>query len=188
MVKFNLVDGSPRGISLKDSCTIAEAFASCEVDILAPSGGLILQNGLFMLRGHVPLKEMIRAQSSFLKRIALLVFGPFLIPPIDFRESFFKSAALCVLRTIAKYNLEHKKSVIVCLLGGIHSMDALNSALLSGFPLVQMGRALLYDSDLPHSWLDQSSNNAELTTNCTKCNQCIVDATMNQVPIHCVEW
>ena len=61
------------------------------VDLLIPSGGWISRNGFFMLRGDVPLGAMVRAQrKSWLKRVALALFGPFLVPQLPYASAFFR--------------------------------------------------------------------------------------------------
>lgn len=100
MVKMNGFDGMPEGLDIEESCTIATAFAACGVDIIGVSGGLILENGLFMLRGNVPLSNMIKATTDSWKRVALMIFGPIVIPRIDFNELFFRDAGKCILQAV----------------------------------------------------------------------------------------
>ena len=184
MAKMNIFDGMESGLSLKEVSEIAEAFATKGgVDILAISGGMILENGLYMLRGQVPLGDMISAQTSWLKKISLLLFGPFVVPHIPFEELFFREAGLCVLRTIQQLNRAGRTDTKVCLIGGIHSVKSLDTAMADGFDLAQCGRAILYDPQLPKKWRQDASG----YSGCTKCNRCIVAATMRQEVISCTE-
>ena len=63
LVKFNLGDGFTGGQSLSDAIALAAVLhAEGVADLLVPSGGWVTRNGLFMLRGGVPLVEMVDAQ------------------------------------------------------------------------------------------------------------------------------
>ena len=260
MVKMNLVDGNPHGVTVTDSCAIACAFAATGVDIIALSGGLILENGLYMLRGKVPLKNMIEACShDILKKIALFLFGPLIIPYMPYSEMFFRAPALCVLEALKQWNSSmwnaHRTklrtsigtsstsststphAVKVCYIGGVQTFSSLKTIISQdGFDFVQSGRALLFDPHVVQRWKKEAAEqqeeqqqeegegegcvlrgclsrslNQEKTgvpqdcsvsvsvdvaaaaatgspVGCTRCNQCIVDATMKQHPISCVEW
>lgn len=82
----------------------------CGADIVALNGGMIHENGLYMLRGKVPLPQMIQAQTCWLNKVALALFGPFVVPRIDFEELFFRDFAVCVLRSLARLQQLHLPS------------------------------------------------------------------------------
>ena len=203
MVKMNAVDGVEGGLGGVESCVIAEAFAECAVDIIGISGGLILENGLFMLRGEVPLLRMVEASVDAIKGMALRVFGPIIIPKIEFSELYFRLPALCVQRVLRAWNAKQVKTkgrgragrVYVCIMGGVHSYDSLCQATVhDGFDFIQSGRATLFDSNIVNQWRDMhvggrpTRKHRENVSGCTKCNMCIVDATMRQQPVTCIEW
>ena len=198
MVKMNLVDGNSSGITVEDSCIMACEFASVGVDIIALSGGLILENGLFMLRGQVPLRNMIEACChDFLKRIALFLFGPLLIPYMPYSEMFFRIPARCVLESVKQWSNRQRSNqsdVKVCYIGGVQTYSSLETVISDdGFDFVQSGRALLYDPKVVQQWEEEERNkkfvsDCSIDSGCTRCNKCIVDATMKQQPISCVEW
>jgi 4,4'-dithiodibutanoate disulfide reductase len=220
MVKMNLADGNVNGVTVSDSCATARAFADVGVDILALSGGLILENGLYMLRGKVPLQNMIEAcRHDFIKKCALFLFGPLIIPYMPYSEMFFRAPARCVLETIKQWNRSNRKkkslsndtntdadssshSVKVCYIGGVQTYSSLEKVISQdGFDFVQCGRALLHDPQIVREWekegakrlLSRGSGGLEesaamVDSGCTRCNKCIVDATMKQAPISCAEW
>ena len=200
MIKMNLVDGNPNGLSINESCDIACAFASVGVDIIALSGGLILENGLYMLRGQVPLQNMVDACcNDFFKKIALFLLGPLIIPYIPYTEMFFRAPALCVLKSLQRWSKANWScnQVHVCYIGGVQSHTALETTIShDGFDFVQSGRAILHDPNIVKEWemseaQGKGSTGGERTfaeSGCTRCNKCIVDATMKQQPISCVEW
>jgi len=133
MVKMNIVDGMVGGLTVDESSKIAVAFAECGVDIIGLSGGLILENGLFMLRGNVPLSNMVSATSDLLKKFAMIIFGPLVIPHIKFNEYFFQQGGVCILKSIELWKQKQKQKpmhdVYMCIMGGIHSYDSLYSSI-----------------------------------------------------------
>jgi 2,4-dienoyl-CoA reductase-like NADH-dependent reductase (Old Yellow Enzyme family) len=95
LVKFNLSDGFVGGLVLDDAIAVGQALhATGCVDLLVPSGGWITRNGLFMLRGAVPLHEMVAAQPLAMMRWSLRLFGRHYVPTLPWREHFFEEAAL----------------------------------------------------------------------------------------------
>ena len=89
-----------------------------------------------MLRGEVPLANMVKAQKkSLLKRVALRLLGPYLVPRIEWTSSFFEMDAMVLLA--------HMRTTPVCLLGGINSLEAMERAMANGFAAVALARALL---------------------------------------------
>jgi 2,4-dienoyl-CoA reductase-like NADH-dependent reductase (Old Yellow Enzyme family) len=185
MVKMNVSDGSAGGLSLAEVSEIATAFVTqARVDVIALSGGMGLRNGLYMLRGDVPLLDMIRAQTNWLTKLALLLFGHFIIPTIPFEERFFRDGALAVLAAIRAATAATGIAARVCLVGGVHSLAAVKASLADGFDLVQCGRALLHDPEIVQRWQTES---APLPSGCIRCNRCIVAPTMQQLPVHCPE-
>jgi 2,4-dienoyl-CoA reductase-like NADH-dependent reductase (Old Yellow Enzyme family) len=204
MVKMNLSDGVETGLSLEESALIAIEFAkSGAVDILGLSGGLILENGLYMLRGEVPLGTMIAATTDPLKRIALTLFGRILVPQFPFQERFFQDPALFVAKKLQQWREsggeggEGRGGVKVCYMGGVHTLDSVRILTEElGFDFLQSGRAILRDPAIVNRWARESSTRMttglgegqQVNSLCSKCNHCIVDATMRQRPIACVDW
>lgn len=65
------------------------------------------------------------------------------------------------------------------LLGGVTSQHTIDQALRDGFDLVGMGRALLYDADLPRKLQAGSASQS----GCHPCNECI--AEMDRGGVRC---
>jgi 2,4-dienoyl-CoA reductase-like NADH-dependent reductase (Old Yellow Enzyme family) len=208
MVKMNLSDGVKDGLTLEESAMMAVEFAKCGVDIIGLSGGLILENGLYMLRGEVPLGNMIAATTDSLKKLALLMFGNILIPKFPYEERYFQDPALYVAKklqewkqgTAAEFGAE--RGVRVCYMGGVQTFESVRILTEElGFDFIQSGRAILHDAGIVNRWEREwqqrrvgtqtaatATKASSLNSLCSKCNQCIVDATMKQKPISCVEW
>jgi hypothetical protein len=166
MVKMNWVDGLHAGLGIEESCDIAAAFAGDNgTDILAVSGSLILENGLYMLcAGKAPLLgAMIRAQQpSFLKKLALTISGPFFVPKIPFWHCASSSVVDKEFLQTAGEAGSRKNRVSVGMIGGVSTYKSLHGAVVEvRFDLVQSGRAILRDPNIVRRWAAWSNKVAE---------------------------
>lgn len=200
LVKFNLMDGFAGGLSFNDSIVFAKTLDNFRVssstplvDMLVPSGGFVTRTGFFMLRGTVPLLSMSKASNSFWKKIAILLFGPFLVPEEKFQELFFLEYSRYLKENCGIHTP-------IMLLGGVCTLHRAESALrwrLQGseseqpaFHCVGIGRALLRDPNLTETWyqslLDQNDKQfaGEPMTGCNHCNICTV--TFDKQSMKCV--
>lgn len=180
IVKMNVHDGFDGGVNLADVRANAKAFEEAGASMLVPSGGFVSRNGLYMLRGAVPLIPMARAmfRSSILKSIATLVFGPFFVPSTNFEEAFFRNEARVVKATV--------NNIPVALVGGVISLGLIEGALREGFACVQMARAIIRNPDIVNEMRHSLGGGENVTSACTRCNLCVV-ATLNpMLPMHCV--
>jgi 2,4-dienoyl-CoA reductase-like NADH-dependent reductase (Old Yellow Enzyme family) len=69
LVKFNCSEKHERDLPFQDVCFYARAFYDAGVDLLVPSGGQVMTNGLHMLRGGRPIAAMAAAQKNIMKRL-----------------------------------------------------------------------------------------------------------------------
>jgi 2,4-dienoyl-CoA reductase-like NADH-dependent reductase (Old Yellow Enzyme family) len=161
--KLNMEDGFKGGMTLDEGIQVARWIESDgSVDALQLTGGHTTRSPFFLMRGDVPLRDMIRNEKSAAARFGMRVFGPLLIRPFPFEEAFFRASAL---RFRAALQLP------LMLLGGITRLDTMERAIGEGFALLAMGRALIRDPDLA-----RRMQSGELTAaRCVPCNQCVVE-------------
>lgn len=160
--KMNLDDGIARGLHVDEAVGCARALDGAGVSALVLSGGLVSHSALYLLRGDRPLKAMIEVEENPLQKLALALFGPLLVPRTAFEPLFFLP--------MAKKIREAVKCPLVYL-GGATTLDDLDEVHSGGFELVGMGRALLYDPELPLRY-----RTGELRdSGCTHCNLCITE-------------
>ena len=194
LVKFNLGDGFRGGLALSDAVLLAQTLhREGLADILLPSGGWVTRNGLFMLRGGVPLTEMVAAQPHCGMRWSLRLFGWAYVPALPWRRHFFEEAALAVLAALPA-------TANVCLLGGLNSMLGMEASLRKGFAAVAVARMILREPGIiarmeekqravvaPMSKDDDDDDDVDVVSLCSHCNLCIVGSTMAETPLACVE-
>jgi 2,4-dienoyl-CoA reductase-like NADH-dependent reductase (Old Yellow Enzyme family)/nucleoside-diphosphate-sugar epimerase len=142
IVKFNVSEQRESDLTLSDARLFARAFLDAGADLLLPSGGHVMVNGLHMLRGGRPLAEMARAQQNWFKKLFIASLGSFFIEKEPFREGFFRERVISVMLG-AGVPLDR-----VCLVGGVHEARTAECAVrYTGFACIQLGRVLLADLD-----------------------------------------
>ncbi|CAM9159875.1 unnamed protein product, partial [Ectocarpus fasciculatus] len=142
LVKFNVSELRESDLSLDDARLFARAFADAGADLLVPSGGHVMVNGLHMLRGGRPLREMAAAQNQRFKSWVISLFGKYFVKKEEFREAFFRERVISVMLGAGVAMSK------VCLVGGVHELKTADCAVRQdGFLSVQLGRVLLADPD-----------------------------------------
>jgi 2,4-dienoyl-CoA reductase-like NADH-dependent reductase (Old Yellow Enzyme family) len=193
LVKFNVHDGFEQGIQIADVITAAKQFEKHGANMLIPSGGFVSRNGLYMLRGNVPLLRMAKAMPGLLKSAATFLLGPLFVPNTVFEEAFFRKEARLVRDNV---------NIPVCLIGGITSLPLIEGALHEGFQCVQMARAIIRKPNIVNDWKffflnsDERNSNGKnpnvndeeiLTSKCSHCNMCVVSTLDPNLGMKCVE-
>ena len=166
--KTNLRDGFRGGFELEESVELARRLESAGVDALVLSGGFTSKAPFYLFRGARPLKEMIEVEHNPLQRLTLRLFGGRVIREYPFKEMFFLDDARAVRRAV------HMPLV---LLGGILSLDNLETAMREGFDFVAMGRALIADPDL----VNRMQRGEAERSRCISCNKCVAEMDRNGV-------
>lgn len=171
LAKTNLRDGFPGGLELPESIGVAQRLEGVGVDAIELSGGFTSKTPFYLFRGPRPLKEMIAVEKSWSQKLALRLFGSYIIKEYPFHELFFLEEARKIRQAV------HTPLV---LLGGILSLDNLERAMREGFDFVAMGRALIADPDL----IARMQRGETTRSRCTSCNKCV--AEMDRHGVRCV--
>jgi len=162
LVKVNLRDGFRGGLELDESIAVARQLEARGVDALVLSGGFVSRNPFYLFRGERPLRQMIAVERSLPLKLALAVFGPFVIHAQPFEPLYFLPLAREVRRAVR---------MPLVLLGGIKSRVDLGVAMQEGFELIAIGRALIHDPALVAKLAA-----GELTeSGCVPCNRCVAE-------------
>jgi len=171
LAKANLRDGFDGGLEVSEAVGVARGLEREGVDAIVLSGGFTSRTPLYLLRGGRPLKEMIEVETSRLQKLAMRLFGPFLVRAYPFEEMFFLEQARKVREAVR---------LPLVLLGGIVSLDNIETAIDEGFEFVAMGRALIADPTL----VRDMERGVLRRTRCDSCNKCI--AEMDRGGVRCV--
>ncbi|HUO48683.1 MAG TPA: NADH:flavin oxidoreductase [Acidimicrobiales bacterium] len=160
--KLNMDDGFDGGLTLDDGVAVARMLEEDgSVDALELTGGFTSKTPMYLMRGDVPLAEMIADERSAVRRLGLRIAGRRFMKAYPFEEAFFQPNATKVRQAV---------SLPLILLGGITRLDTMERAMAEGFEFVALGRALLRDPDLP-----RKLQAGDTPAACVPCNKCVIE-------------
>lgn len=162
IAKTNLSDGFAAGLGLDEAIEVARALQAAGVDGLVLSGGFVSKTPFYMLRGELPVREMVRNESKMLRRTGLRLFGRLCVPEHAYSDLFFLEPARRVRRAV---------SLPLSLLGGIRTRAHLDTAMAEGFEFASLGRPLILEPDLVQRLADGTST----ASRCQPCNRCVAE-------------
>jgi len=171
LVKINLDDDFKNGFTLPECIKALHMLNNHGVDAAMLSGGFTSISPFYLMRGEIPLKEMVESEPNYLQKLALRFFGRTIIKKYDFEENFFLEKALKV-RKSTKMKLVY--------VGGIVSAKGIQEVMDAGFDMIAMGRALIAEPD----FLKKIKENIEHRSPCDQCNKCV--GYMDLKGIECV--
>lgn len=139
LAKLNLDDGVPGGFWI-DECTQVAQWLEADgtVDALELSAGSSLLNPMYLFRGPAPLREFAAAMPAAVRPAVRLV-SPRLLREYPYQDLFLLDDARQVRAAV---------DLPLVLLGGVTSVEGMETAMREGFEYVAMGRALLREPDL----------------------------------------
>jgi 2,4-dienoyl-CoA reductase-like NADH-dependent reductase (Old Yellow Enzyme family) len=171
LCKLNLEDGFRGGLIIQESLEVARALENAGVDALVLSGGYTSKTPFYLMRGEIPLIQMVNAEEKILQKIAMAVFGRIIIKKYPFEENFFLPLALKIRQAV---------NLPVVYLGGVLSGEGIYQILKEGFDLIAIGRALIHDPD----FIKKMEKDPDHISACNQCNQCV--AEMDRSGVRCV--
>lgn len=160
LAKFNMSDGVRGGLNVTESLEVARWLEQDgTVDALELTAGSSLLNPMYLFRGGAPVAEFAAAFPQPL-RLGLKLFGRQFLRSYPYRNLFLLDDAL-------KFRAALKLPLV--LLGGVSSLDDMETARRHGFDFVALGRALLMEPDLPN----RIQRDHAVTSSCIRCNRCM---------------
>lgn len=162
LVKLNLDDGVDAGLHVDECVTVARWLEEAGASALVLSGGLVSHSALYLLRGERPLRAMVEVETNPLQKVAIALFGPFLVPTIPFEPLFFLEMARKV-RAAVRMPLVY--------VGGAKDLPELEQVTAEGFELIALGRGLVHDPMLPERY----RRGERVASGCSPCNACITE-------------
>ncbi|MBU2650741.1 MAG: NADH:flavin oxidoreductase [Bacteroidetes bacterium] len=169
--KMNLCDGFEGGLTEEEAIKVAKALEKEGMDALLLSGGVTSRTPFYLMRGEVPLKEMVRAEKNILQKLALFLFGKQIIRKYDFEPNFFLEQAKKVRAEV---------EIPLIYVGGVISGWYIGRIMASGFDLIALGRALIHDP----RFLEKVKEAGLYKSECNQCNVCV--AEMDRSGVQCV--
>jgi len=171
--KLNMDDGFEGGLTLDEGVQVARWLEQDgSVDSLELTGGHTTKSPFYLMRGDVPVREMIANQTHWMARVGMRLLAKRLLRPWKFEEAFFLDSAR---------RFREALSLPLILLGGLTRLDTMEAAVGEGFEFLALGRALIRDPDL----VARMQSGELSASRCNHCNLCMVE--MERGGTRCVE-
>jgi len=160
LCKINLEDDFNNGFTIGDCIEAVQMLNVHGVDAVMLSGGFTSLTPFYLMRGEIPMKEMVESEKNYLQKFTLRFFGRTIIKKYEFRENFFFDQALQVRKTT---------KMPIVYVGGIISSQGVNEVMDAGFDMIAMGRALIAEPD----FVKKMQENPDHQSPCDQCNKCV---------------
>ncbi len=174
LVKMNLSDGFRGGVEADEAAVVARRYEAEGASALILSCGFTTRTPFYLLRGKVPLMEFVKAEKNPSLKMGLFLFGRFFIGRYPFQELFLLEKARKVRNAV---------NMPLVLIGGICSLENMETAMKEGFDFVQIGRATIRDPNI----VKKMERGDVTASDCDHCNRCVGIVTGRPVACVCLE-
>lgn len=139
--KLNTRDGFRGGQEVDELIEVAKELRRLGVDAVTLSGGFVSRAPQYVMRGEFPTKAIAHylPASQWWLKICLYIGSWAVCPTVTFKHLFFMEDALKFKAAMPDYPFIY--------VGGVTTGEDARKVLENGFPLFQMGRAVLEDTD-----------------------------------------
>lgn len=178
-VKLNTRDGFKGGQETDELIEVAKELRDMGVDSIVLSGGFVSRHPQYVMRGQFPKKTIIHyfPWSKWWLKIAIGLFGKVVAPTVPFKKLFFMEDSLKFRQAMPDFPFVY--------VGGVVDRKSADEAIDNGFPMIQMGRAVLEDTDFVNKMKDDENHCSQ----CEHSNFCIgrMYSKSMQCHKHCVD-
>lgn len=177
--KLNTRDGFKGGQEVDELIEVAKELRKLGVDAITLSGGFVSRAPQYVMRGEFPTKAIAHylPKSQWWLKIGLHLGAWMVCPTVTFQHLFFMEDALKFKEAMPDFTFIY--------VGGVTTGEDAKKVLENGFPLFQMGRAVLEDTD----FVNKLKADEEHCSGCTHTNFCIgrMYSKSMQCHKHCVD-
>jgi len=172
LAKISMSEGVRGGTSVDEATDIAAMLEQGGIDAVVCSAGSSAANPMMIFRGESLLPGLLQNEPNAAIRMVMRAAGPFMFKHLPYRDLYLLDSA---------QRIRDRVACGVCYVGGACNRAHLDTLMRAGFDFVQLGRALLFDPDLPRN----VQNSQDYVNGCTHCNLC---ASLIEAPegIRCV--
>ena len=162
-VKMNTRDGFKGGMEVEDSIKVARELQKCGADALVLSGGFVSRAPMYVMRGQFPVRSIVHYMpwSQWWLKAGVILGGKIVSPTVPFKKLFFLEDALKFRAALPDMPLVY--------VGGVTTRKDADKVIDSGFQMLQMGRAVLEDTDFVNKMKADENHCSE----CEHSNFCI---------------
>jgi 2,4-dienoyl-CoA reductase-like NADH-dependent reductase (Old Yellow Enzyme family) len=168
LVKMNCEDGFKGGLTIDEAAQAAKRFEAEGASALVPSCGFTARTSFYMMRGQVPLLEYIKSEKNPVTKMGMALFGRIIVKEFPYKELFLLEQSKRIKDAV---------KIPVIYIGGVCSLDSMESALKDGFEFVQIGRATIRDPGV----IKKMQAGEVTSVDCDHCNRCIAEMAIRGI-------
>lgn len=162
-VKMNTRDGFRGGQETEELIEVAKELQKLGAEAIVLSGGFVSRAPMYVMRGQFPVRTFAHYMPlrQWWLKIGVMLGGKIVSPTVPFRRLFFYEDAMKFRKAMPDMTFVY--------VGGVTSRADAEKVLESGFPLFQMGRAVLEDTDFVNKMKEDENH----CSGCEHVNFCI---------------
>ncbi len=163
-VKMNTRDGFKGGMEIEESIEVAKELQRCGADALVLSGGFVSRAPMYVMRGQFPKKAIAHympMKTQWWLKLGVMIGGRIVSPTVPFKRLYFLEDALRFRKALTDMPLVY--------VGGVTTRKDADKVIDSGFQMLQMGRAVLEDTD----FVNKMKADENCCSGCEHTNFCI---------------
>ncbi len=171
--KISMADGKRGGIRPADAVEVAALLDAGGIDAIIPSTGTSSMNPMLMFRGQSMAVGLLEQTQNPLARLGLRMMGSRLFREYPYQPLYLLEDA---------QRVRDRVQCAVAYIGGCCNAEDIDRVMTAGFDFIQLGRALIYDPDMPKNLAAK----VDYRNGCSHCNRC---TALIEAPggIRCVE-
>ena len=139
--KLNTRDGFKGGQETEELIEVAKELQRLGIEAITLSGGFVSRQPMYVMRGEFPVKTIVHyfPWKQWWLKAGVLLGGRIVAPTVPFKHLFFLEDAKKFQAAMPDFPFIY--------VGGVTSRADADKVMEEGFPLLQMGRAVLEDTD-----------------------------------------
>ncbi len=153
---------------VRETVAAAKAFEAAGASALVPSCGFTARTSFYMMRGQVPILEYVKSEKNPVTKIGMALFGRIIVKEVPFKELFLLEQAKRIKEAV---------KIPVIYIGGVCSLDNMETVMKEGFPFVQIGRATVRDPDV----IKKMASGEISGVDCDHCNRCVAEMAVKGI-------
>lgn len=161
--KLNTRDGFKGGQETDELIEVAKELRNLGVEAIVLSGGFVSRQPMYVMRGQFPVKTIVHyfPWSQWWLKAGVLLGGKIVAPTVPFKPLFFLEDAMKFREAMPDFPFVY--------VGGVVDRKGADKVMDLGFPMLQMGRAVLEDTDFVNKMREDENH----CSACEHSNFCI---------------
>ncbi len=140
-VKLNTRDGFKGGQEVDELIEVAKELERLGADSIVLSGGFVSRHPMYVMRGQFPSKPLAHylPMSQWWLKLGVILAGKLVAPQVPFKKLYFLEDSLKFRKAMPDFPFIY--------VGGVVDRESADTVMENGFPMLQIARAVLEDTD-----------------------------------------